>query len=131
MGMNTDEKWSIAALCEFFEMRVDELDKRMQLIQNAADRAVTKAEEAASKRLDSMNEFRASLSDQSKNLMSRVEADALFKMCETRISKVESYQSEQIGMIRETESNRQKAFWVIGIIVSILGAIGALIFKLP
>ncbi len=42
----------------------------------ATERAVTKAEAAAEKRLDSMNEFRQSLSDQSMKFMPRAETDA-------------------------------------------------------
>lgn len=44
--------------------------------QSAADRATTKAENAAERRFESVNEFRAQLTDQAATFMPRVEAEA-------------------------------------------------------
>lgn len=44
----------------------------------AAEKAVTKAEMASEKRFEAVNEFRATLADQSNTLMPRSEADARF-----------------------------------------------------
>ncbi len=45
-------------------------------VKGAMQQAVNKAEGAAEKRLDAMNEFRASLSDQNRTFMPRSETDA-------------------------------------------------------
>lgn len=44
----------------------------------AADKATVKAEDAANKRFDSVNEFRGALSDLGRTMMSRSEAEARF-----------------------------------------------------
>jgi len=51
----------------------------------SADRAVLKAESAAEKRFDSVNEFRATLADQQRMLMPRAEAEIIFKSLADRI----------------------------------------------
>lgn len=60
-----------------YKDRVDERfnlqDKAVQAALNSAERAVTKAETATEKRFEGVNEFRAALSDQSQNLLSRSE----------------------------------------------------------
>jgi hypothetical protein len=60
-----------------------------QLALSSAERAVTKAEVANEKRLDSVNEFRQTLSDQQKNLITRKEVDLMNKNIIDKISKVE------------------------------------------
>ena len=51
----------------------------------AADRAVSKAELASEKRFESVNEFRATLSDQQRTLFPRAEAEAIFKSLEAKL----------------------------------------------
>ena len=62
--------------------RIDQLivekDKQYQQMNAAQKEAVTKAEVAAEKRFDSVNEFRNTLSDQQRNLMPRSEAEVKF-----------------------------------------------------
>lgn len=51
----------------------------------AADRAVAKAETASDKRFESVNEFRAALSDSSRLLMPRTEAEQRFGALDEKI----------------------------------------------
>lgn len=122
-------KWTLESLYEFFQQRLEDLESKMQAAHNSSDRAVNKAEEAANKRLDSMNEFRAALGDQADKMLSRAESDVLFKMIDSRLSRVERYRSEQTGVIKQTEKVDQKIAWIIGILVSVGLAIAAAIFK--
>ncbi len=54
----------------------------------AAKEAVQKAENAAEKRFDSVNEFRNTLRDQQLLLMTRAEGDAKFRDTERRLSEI-------------------------------------------
>lgn len=56
----------------------------------ASKEAVLKAEDAANKRFDSVNEFRQTLTDQAQSFMSKAEADARLKAVEEDISKISS-----------------------------------------
>jgi len=56
----------------------------------ASDKAILKAEVAVEKRFESVNEFRQTLSDQTKSFISRVEFDALRNTNATRIIDLSS-----------------------------------------
>ena len=56
----------------------------------ASDKAILKAEVAVEKRFESVNEFRQTLSDQTKSFISRVEFDALRNTNATRIVDLSS-----------------------------------------
>lgn len=68
----------------------------------AADRAVNKAEDASTKRFDSVNEFRSTLSDQQRTLMPRAEAELLVKGLEGRVSdlseQLQKMQARNVGI---------------------------------
>jgi|SRR6185369_100757 len=96
------------SLKEHFEDLLEEADKRYQQRFNdtkiavdaalaAAEKAVTKAEMAAEKRFESVNEFRNTLSDQQRTLMPRAETEALFKVVEDKITVITSNQTRSDG----------------------------------
>jgi len=68
----------------------------------AATTAVTKAEAATEKRLENVNEFRNTLSDQQRNLMPRSEFEALEKALTFRLDaldrQLEAHRAERNGM---------------------------------
>jgi cobalamin biosynthesis Mg chelatase CobN len=76
-------------------------EKAVTAALGAAERAVLKAEAAAEKRFESVNEFRASLSDQASLLMPRSEAQVelrnLREKIETLTSKVEAMTGKSAG----------------------------------
>jgi hypothetical protein len=102
--------WRIQTLFEHFTGRLVEMDLRHQQRFDAqtkaieaaltaqrtaveaalvaADKATNKAEEAASKRFDSVNEFRAALSDQAANFITRMEAEASIRRNTERVQEV-------------------------------------------
>ena len=66
--------------------RVEELDKRLTLRFELMDRAITVALLALDRRLDGMNEFRASLQDQTNQFVDRKEFDLRMKPIEEFIT---------------------------------------------
>jgi len=58
---------------EYVEALLSERDKQIALALNSAEKAVTKAETATEKRFESVNEFRLTLSDQTKTFVTRGE----------------------------------------------------------
>ncbi len=85
------------------------------LAQQNAERAVLKAETATEKRLESVNEFRNTLSDQQKNLMPRSEANIQFKSLEDQIKILQELAIRRSG---QTEGTSQ--VWTV-----LAGALGA------
>ena len=59
-----------------YQQRFDAAEKAVQAALSAADRAVSKAELASEKRFEGVNEFRQTLSDQSRNFLPRGEYSA-------------------------------------------------------
>jgi small-conductance mechanosensitive channel len=70
--------------------RFEAQEKAVAAALAAAKEAVAKAETAAEKRFDSVNEFRASLKDQQTTLIPRVEVDVRFKAMEAKVSDNEA-----------------------------------------
>lgn len=90
MPERDDSLWTIPTLALHIERLITEVERRFEdkigaqekavaIAMNAADRAVTKAEIAAERRFESVNEFRASLNDATRLQIPRLEAEALFK----------------------------------------------------
>ncbi len=63
------------SLKEYFERRIAEIERRLELQFTLNDRAIHKAEETMNARLNSMNEFRDALRDQSNRMATRVELE--------------------------------------------------------
>src|SRR6185369_2256230 len=96
------------SLKEHFEDLLEEADKRYQQRFNdtkiavdaalaSSEKAVTKAETAAEKRFESVNEFRNTLADQQRTLMPRAETEALFKVVNDKIAALGSTQIKSEG----------------------------------
>lgn len=85
------------------------------LALTASDRAVTKAETATEKRFDAVNEFRATLSDQARNLMPRAETELQFKSINADIALMK----EQFLAQRGVNTGLHQG-WII-----FIGALGA------
>jgi len=61
-----------------YTQRFDAQQQAMSAALAAAEKAVSKAETASEKRFESVNEFRAALGDQTRDLMPRAEVEARF-----------------------------------------------------
>ncbi len=66
---------SDVALKEYFDRRLDDLDRRLTDRFGLSDSAVSKAERTMNERLNSMNEFRDALRDQANRMATRAELD--------------------------------------------------------
>lgn len=120
--------WSLDTLREHLQALLVEADKRNQqrfdgqekavsAALQAAKEAVTKAETAAEKRFDSVNEFRQQLSDQAASFMPRREA-------EQRLGVLEAQGNRQGG--REDGAGRSSATMIS--VASILIAAASVAF---
>ena len=70
--------WTVDTLKEYIQQRFTDQDKAVQSALSAAKEAVNKAETAADKRFEAVNEFRQTLSDQTSTFMSRTEYEAKY-----------------------------------------------------
>lgn len=107
-------------------------EKAVNAALAAAERAVGKAEVATEKRLEGMNEFRQTLSDQAALLMPRKESEERFAAFMERMQKVENAQAKVGGGREQSITNNQMTMWVVGTLVAIalgVAAIAATIFK--
>lgn len=84
-----------------YNQRFENVIQATQAALAAADRAVNKAETASEKRFDAVNEFRATLADQQRNLMPRNETELLIKALNEKIDSLNlttiSRQSQSVG----------------------------------
>jgi hypothetical protein len=78
-------EWTVTTLKEHLDAMLAERDKQISLALTAAEKAVTKAETATEKRFDSVNEFRQTLTDQTKTFASSERVDGLTQ----RLDKLE------------------------------------------
>lgn len=81
---------------------IDAHAERIALALAAADKAVSKAETATEKRFESVDEFRQTLSDQTKSLVSKVEFDAVRDISAVRIadlaSRLDKTEGKAVGL---------------------------------
>lgn len=88
-----------------YEDRFRAMDEKTGLALICSKEAVAKAETATEKRFDAVNEFRAALSDQAANLLTRSEASAKFQSYDEKL--------EYIKASREHRSEWTIGIWVI------------------
>jgi hypothetical protein len=91
------------ALRDYLESKLEELDKRMDLHFKLNDTAILKAEQTMGARLDSMNEFRDALKDQTSRMATRIELGGL---------------EDQVQEIRREKANLDGRFAVIATMIS-------------
>lgn len=105
-------------------------DKAVAAALAGQKEAVTKAEVAAEKRFESVNEFRNTLSDQQRLLLPRLEAETKFDF----LTKVIDGNTKEIANLRESRSqtegkgigNRELIAYVVAAL-SIIGALSAIL----
>jgi predicted transcriptional regulator len=99
--VNTLERLTDAKLANLSTL-VDAHAERVGLALAAADKAVSKAETATEKRFESVNEFRQTLSDQTRSFISRVEFEAVRDNTAARItdlaSRLDKTEGKTVGL---------------------------------
>jgi len=96
-------------------------EKAVNAALQAAQQAVLKAEIAAEKRFDNVNEFRGQLADQAANLMPRNEVSVLFTAVNDKLTVIENRTTNNEKYINES---RGKNTWVSdtkGLVIAIGG----------
>jgi hypothetical protein len=94
----------------------------------AADRAVQKAETAAEKRFEGVNEFRNTLADQQRTLIPRSEVEALMKNIENKIDQVEKVLDRMSVERQGIKGGYGYAVGIVGFVLTVV-SIGVLVMK--
>lgn len=79
---------SIRSLRDAFDREIGHQKDMTAQALASADKAVMKAEDAAQRRFESVNEFRATLSDQQRDLVTKTEVSLRFTALEDRINNL-------------------------------------------
>jgi hypothetical protein len=95
-------------------------EKAVAAALTAADRAVAKAESASEKRFESVNEFRATLTDQARTFMPRAEAEQAIRAMNEKLDVLTARVNA-----RDERSNTWASGW--GLIVGLVGVLAAII----
>ena len=103
--------------------RFDAQEKAVVAALAAAKEAVTKAESAAEKRFDSVNEFRASLKDQQATFITRNEVDIRFKSLDDKITA----NNQQITQLVARAEGAAQLWGAITVVIGLIVA-GMMLF---
>jgi len=113
-------EWTVDTLRADLLARLEAIDARHHARADAAELAIAKAETAAEKRFEGVNEFRASLADQQRTLMPRVEAEIRLNALDRHLDEIDN----RLGAI-ESKSKGFAGGW--GVAVGVVGLIGAVV----
>ncbi len=104
-----------------YQQRFDAQTKAIADALQAAKEAVIKAEVAADKRFEAVNEFRSTLSDQATTFISRAEFTAVREAAEERIALLTARLDKSEG---RTQGGANLWAIIIGVVVVLVMAIG-------
>jgi len=118
--METDYKALLDERDRRYTERHAALEKSFLLAMSSADKAVQKAETAIERRLEGVNEFRATLADQQRLLMPRAEVEVIVNSMNERIADLK----QQLDTLK-AERQGIKGGWgyavgVVGLVLAIL-----------
>lgn len=109
-------EWTFSTLMQWIEAKLD----TVHAILDERAKAITVAFASFEKRMDSTNEWRAALDDQTKTLASRMEVADL----KQRIEKLETALASTGGMAAGAQKNTTMIFAIIAAIGTLIGIIG-------
>ena len=107
------------SLCEYFSTQIDSLKEYMELKFSSIETSTKLAQDNLNTRLESMNEFRMSLKDQTSNYITRAEHEAL-------ISKYDS----DIRVLREANARNDGKASMNSVYIGYLIALIAIIISI-
>ena len=116
-----DRRYSerFTAIQHTIEVGLSSQKAEIGLALTSSDRAVLKAETAAEKRFESVNEFRNTLADQQRNLMPRAEVNVMMGALESKVDalvkQIEHLQAERMGI----KGGWGYAAGVIGLVIAL------------
>jgi hypothetical protein len=122
----------IAALDRLTQAQIQAQADKVALALAAADKATIKADTANERRFESVNEFRAQLTDQAGTFMTRTEAVAMVERNAERIQELTDRLNRTEG--RDTGSKDSKtgmyaAIGAIGVVITIVVVIANAVFR--
>lgn len=109
-----------------YEQRFQDTKTAVDAALSAAKEAVIKAEEAANKRFEGVNEFRGTLADQQRTLMPRAESEALHRATNERLTRIEKAGVGEAGQHLGMKSGYAWAIGTVAVIVTVLAAVSAI-----
>lgn len=112
--------WTTDTLKSHIDRRFEDQEKAVAAALEAAKEAVIKAEAAAEKRFDSVNEFRKSLSDQTATFIPRNEYDVQHKSLEARVQEV-------VDRLNTTQGQGEGSQITMSKIYAAIGGVGAIL----
>jgi len=111
----------------FLERLAAERDKQVAAAFNASSRAIEKAEIANEKRLDGMNEFRSTLSDQARDLMPRAETEALVHAIEEKLVLLTKQMDRMAGERGGTAQTIGFSVGAVGVLIALAAIVVAIV----
>lgn len=118
------------SLKEYFDMRLEQMDKALDARFIAQEKAIDTASEASERRLNAMNEFRASLEDQSKTYATLAEFVAFKAMIKLELDQIRSSvdslnltRAELAGKASQSQVTIATIISVAGLLLSVIGII--------
>lgn len=115
--------WTVETLKAHIDQRFVDQDRAVQAALQAAEKAVTKAEVAAEKRFDSVNEFRATLQDQASTFMPRAEAEIRVSSLQDKVDLNTEFVNRTGGENAGRLDSRAVLFGVLVILAGIAAAV--------
>ncbi len=103
-----------------YSMHFEAIEKATAAALSAADRAVLKAEAAAEKRFEGVNEFRNTLSDQQRNLMPRAEVEVIMRGLTDKIGALEKQLDTVMGEKRGIQNGWGYAIGAAGLVLTLV-----------
>lgn len=136
MSTETDTSaagWNVNTLKEFFSTSLNDLKVQLEGLRQAdnlryhdalvaADRAVAKAEAAAEKRFESVNEFRNVLSNQSATLITRTESDAQMQAMSEKIDGLKERMDRNEGADKGVAARMATTIAIATVVATLAGA---------
>lgn len=119
--------WTTDTLKHHFDQRFVDVEKQTTLALAASEKAVSKAETAAERRFEGINEFRAALNDASVNNITRAEAEAQFTNLREKLldtgTRLERLEAGGTGRADGSRQVQALVFAIIGAMVGLTGVI--------
>jgi len=124
-------RWTTDSLFEYFTARMDDADVRYSQRFQAQEKAIDKSDAASEKRFEAVNEFRNTLSDQTKTFMPRLEAETRTHANAEKIDALASRMDKMETQIQSQDTNkddkRTEILQMVQLIVGLLTILAIII----
>ena len=114
-----------------YEQRFLDQERSVTTAMAAAKEAVLKAENAAERRFEGINEFRAALGDQQRTLMPRTEAEEKFRTLEKQLDALARTVSDRVAERRGVAGGWGYAVGVSGFVFLIISLVVLALNSVP